>query len=43
MEKFALELSMDSIMSQASNAFQGLFDGAMNVLNGISEGMSSLF
>ena len=43
MDKIALQLSMDSILDQANNAFQGLFDGAMDMLNGLTQSVSSLF
>jgi len=43
MEKIALQLSIDSILDQASIAFEGLFNGAMEMVGKISESITSLF
>jgi len=43
MEKIALQLSIDSILEQANSAFEGLYNGAMNMIGSISESITSLF
>jgi len=43
MEKIALQLSIDSILDQANSAFEGLFNGAMDMIGKISESIASLF
>jgi len=43
MEKIALELSIDSILSQANSAFEGLLSGTMDMVSKMTESISSLF
>ena len=43
MEKIALDLSIDSILSQANNAFEGLLSGTMDMISKMTESISSLF
>ena len=42
MEKIVLQLTIDSIMNQANSAFSNLFNGAMDMVNKISESMGSI-
>ncbi len=43
MEITTLQLSIDSILSQANSAFEGLLGGAMDMVSKITESMTSLF
>jgi len=43
MEKIALQLSIDSILAQVKSAFEGFFNGAMDIVSKISESITSLF
>ena len=42
MEKIALDLTIDSIMNQANNVFSNLFNGAMDMVNKITESIGSV-
>jgi len=43
MQKIVLELTIDSILSQANTAFEGLLGGAMDMVGKITESMTSMF
>ena len=43
MEKISLDLSIDSIMSQANAAFEGLLNGTMEMVSKMTESISSIF
>ncbi len=43
MEITTLQLSIDSILAEANSAFEGLFNGAMDMVGKITESMTSLF
>jgi len=43
MEIITLQLSIDSILAQANSAFEGLLNGAMDMVSKITESMTSMF
>ena len=43
MEKFALDLSIDGILSQANTAFEGILSGTMEMVSKMTESISSMF